>query len=129
MKSASVLSRASLKAVGINHLSYQCPDYKKVRDFYTDLLGVQVTKDDGKQAYLWFGDAFIVVRNSTNGSPKPVIDHFAWTIANWNKDRVAAELTKRGLQVQPDAEGLSIITKDLNGYTLQLCSKDLEKRP
>jgi catechol 2,3-dioxygenase-like lactoylglutathione lyase family enzyme len=129
VKPAPVPSNSPLQAIGINHISYQCPDYKKVRDFYTDLLGVQVTKDDGTQAYLWIGDAFIVVRNSANKNAKPVIDHFAWTVAEWNKNRVATELTKRGLQAQSDPEGLSIITRDLNGYNLQLCSKDLEKHP
>src|SRR5579884_1504851 len=82
-KPAPVASKSPLKAVGINHISYQCADYKKVRDFYTDLFGVPVSKDDGKQAYLWLGDAYIVVRNNADGNPKPVVDHFGWTVANW----------------------------------------------
>ncbi len=128
-KPAPVPSHAPLKAVGINHVSYQCADYQKVRDFYKDLLGVLVSNDDGKQAYLWFGDAYIVVRNNADHSPKPVIDHFGWTVANWDASRVVDTLKKRGLEASPDAKGLSVMTKDLNGYPLQLCSKDLEKRP
>ena len=128
-KPAAVASRAPMKAVGINHISYQCADYKKTRDFYVGLLDVPVTKDDGKQAYLWFGDAFMVVRNSPNGSTTPLIDHVAWTLADWDKDRVVSELKKHGLDARPDAAGMSVLTKDVNGYTLQLCSKDLEKRP
>jgi catechol 2,3-dioxygenase-like lactoylglutathione lyase family enzyme len=126
---APVRSPSPLKAIGINHISYQCADYKKTRDFYAGLLGVPVSNDDGKQAYLWFGDAFIVVKNNPDGSQKPLIDHVAWTLANWDKDHVAAELKKLGLEAHADAAGKSIMTKDLNGYPLQLCSKDLEKRP
>jgi catechol 2,3-dioxygenase-like lactoylglutathione lyase family enzyme len=129
IKPAPFASRASMKAVGINHISYQCADYKKTRDFYAELLGVPVSKDDGKQAYLWFGDAFMVVRNSADGNIKPIIDHVAWTLADWDKDRISAELKKHGLEARADAAGKSIMTKDLNGYPLQLCSKDLEKRP
>jgi catechol 2,3-dioxygenase-like lactoylglutathione lyase family enzyme len=126
---APIASRAPLKAVAVNHISYQCADYKKTRDFYSELLGVAVSNDDGKQAYLWFGDAFMVVRNSPDGSKQPLIDHVAWTLADWDKDRVTAELKKHGLDARPDAAGKSIMTKDLNGYPLQLCSYDLEKRP
>ena len=43
-KPAAVASRAPLKAVGINHISYLCTDYKKTRDFYTGLLGAPVSK-------------------------------------------------------------------------------------
>jgi catechol 2,3-dioxygenase-like lactoylglutathione lyase family enzyme len=129
IKPAAVTSRAPLKAVGINHISYQCADYRKTRDFYVELLGTAVSKDDGKQAHLWFGDAFMVVRNSADGSTRPLIDHVAWTLADWDIDRVSAELKKHGLDARPDTAGKSILTKDINGYTLQLCSKDLETRP
>jgi catechol 2,3-dioxygenase-like lactoylglutathione lyase family enzyme len=128
-KPAPVRSQAPLKAIGINHISYQCADYRKTRDFYAELLGSPVSNDDGKQAYLWFGDAFMLVKNSPDGNPRPVIDHVAWTLADWNKDRVAAELKRHGLDARPDVGGKSILTQDLNGYPLQLCSRDLENRP
>src|SRR4029077_10491712 len=34
-----------LKGLGINHISYQCPDYKKARDWYSSMFGMQVTND------------------------------------------------------------------------------------
>lgn len=128
-KPAAVASHAPLRAVGINHISYQCADYKKTRDFYAELLEAPVSNDDGKQAYLWFGAGFIVVKNSPDGNARPLIDHMAWTVADWDADRVSAVLKKRGLDARPDAAGKSILTKDLNGYALQLCSKDLQKAP
>lgn len=128
IKPAPVPSHSPLKAIGINHISYQCADYKKTRDFYAELLGVPVSNDDGKQAYLWLGDAFMVVKTGETGNGRPGIDHFAWNVADWDKDRVASELKKRGLEMHADSRK-SIMTKDLNGYPLQLCSHDLEKRP
>jgi glyoxylase I family protein len=128
-KPSAIASRAPLKAIAINHISYECADYKKTRDFYAELLGASVSNDDGKQAYVWFGDAFMVVRNSTNGSTKPAINYVAWTLADWDKDRVMAELQKHHLEGHADATGTSIMTKDLNGFPLQLCSRELGKIP
>jgi catechol 2,3-dioxygenase-like lactoylglutathione lyase family enzyme len=128
IKPAPVVSRSPLKAIGLNHISYQCPDYKRTRNFYAELLGVP-SNDDGEQAYLWFGDAFMVLRNSADGSAPPRIDRVAWTLANWDAGRVSAELKRHGLDARPDSAGKSILTKDLNGYALQLCSKELQKRP
>src|SRR6266853_6582444 len=52
-----------LEALYVNHISYQVNDYKKVRDFYVDLLGMKVTEDDGKQCRLVFGTNILVPRN------------------------------------------------------------------
>src|SRR5215471_19438 len=45
-----------LEALYVNHISYQVNDYKKVRDFYVDLLGMKITEDDGMQCRLVFGN-------------------------------------------------------------------------
>src|ERR1700751_1783819 len=44
-----------LEALYVNHISYEVNDYKKVRDFYVELLGMKVTEDDEKQCRLVFG--------------------------------------------------------------------------
>ncbi len=122
-------SRAPLKAVSLNHIWYLCPDYKTTRDFYRELLGTPVTNDDGQQAYLWFGDVFMIVRSNSDRHARPVVDRVAWTLADWDPNRVLAVLKSRGLDAQQDAFGKSILTKDLNGYPLELCSSDLASKP
>ena len=126
---APAAARAALKAVGLNHISYMCADYRKTRDFYADLLGVSVSHDDGTQAYLWFGDAFMVVKNGGGGGAPAVVDHVAWTLANWDVRRVSDTLKAHGLDARPDAGGNSILTTDVNAYPLQLCSRDLVNKP
>src|SRR5215471_7122375 len=37
--------RVHLDAVLVNHISYTCPDYRKARDFYADLMGMHVVDD------------------------------------------------------------------------------------
>src|SRR3954469_199496 len=63
------------KATSINHLSFGVPDYAKARDFYVDLLGFEVKKDDGKQCYLICGDSSIVARKTQDPNGKTYIDH------------------------------------------------------
>src|SRR5438309_12049363 len=108
-----------LEALYVNHISYQVNDYKKVRDFYVDLLGMKVTEDDGKQCRLVFGNNILVPRNRANGGPAK-IDHIAYTVANWDaeKDGLEAELKRRNLQYTGSAK-TSFQVKDPEGMGVQ----------
>jgi catechol 2,3-dioxygenase-like lactoylglutathione lyase family enzyme len=111
------------KAITVNHISYQVADYAKTRDFYADLLGMKVSQDDGKQCFLSFGDTFIIPRNRPTGTPR--IDHIAYTIDNWNRGAVEAELKRRGLQPRPDTQN-SFHVKDPEGFDLQISGKEMK---
>jgi len=105
------------KAVSINHVSYQVADYKKSRDFYVGLFGMKVTEDDGKECRLVFGDNILIPRNRT---PSPQVDHIAYSIADWDKekDSVEAELKRRGLEFTGSAK-TSFSVKDPDGFHVQ----------
>jgi catechol 2,3-dioxygenase-like lactoylglutathione lyase family enzyme len=115
------------KAVAVNHISYQVADYAKTRDFYADLLGMRVTGDTGSQCNLILGDTntFVIPRNAPPGSAPPRIDHIAYTIENWDKNAVQAELEQRGLNPRPDTEN-SFHIKDPSGFDLQISGKDMK---
>ncbi len=59
------------KIIGINHMSYTCPDYTKARDWYASVLNMksEAARDDGKRANLMFGPepgkggSFLVARS------------------------------------------------------------------
>ncbi|MBX7199995.1 MAG: VOC family protein [Rhodospirillaceae bacterium] len=114
------------KTLAINHVSYGVADYGKTRDFYSDLLGMKVSKDDGKQCYLGFGDSFFVVRKTRQPDNKPFVDHIAYTIDNWDPAAVEAELKRRNLDPKMDAEKLSVSVKDPDGFGVQICSKEMK---
>jgi len=108
------------KLLTVNHISYNVADYKRTRDFYTDLFDLKVTQDNGtNQCYLSFGDSFIIPRNARGERKPPLVDHIAYTIADWNKDAVEAGLKRRGLEPRPDTEN-SFHVKDPDGYDLQI---------
>jgi catechol 2,3-dioxygenase-like lactoylglutathione lyase family enzyme len=125
------------KTVWLDHLSYQCADYKKAAAFYATLMGWKVRSDDGKQALLDIGEnsGGILIRGGLTrpapaaitdaglGVNRPpvnaVFDGFAWGIEPWDTDKVKAELEKRGLKPVADHAGSdyrSFHVKDPDGF-------------
>jgi catechol 2,3-dioxygenase-like lactoylglutathione lyase family enzyme len=125
-KPAAAAEGTGFKAVAVNHISYQCADYAKTRDFYADLLGMQPHGDDGTQCYMRFGESVLIPRNVRNRASNTVgIDHIAYTIEDWNREAVEAELTRRGLDPKPDTPD-SFHVRDINGYDLQICGPGMK---
>ena len=109
-----------LEAGYVNHISYSVNDYAKCRDFYAGLLGMKVTEDDGKtQCRLVFGNNILIPRNRANGGPAKV-DHIAYTIMNWDREKDAFEeqLKRRGLQYTGTGR-TSFQVKDPEGMGVQ----------
>jgi catechol 2,3-dioxygenase-like lactoylglutathione lyase family enzyme len=128
------------KTVWLDHLSYQCVDYRKAAAFYATLMGWKVRSDDGKQALLDMGESAggILIRGGLTAPPpaaitdaglgvsnrppvQAVFDGFAWGIEPWDTDKVKAELDKRGLKPVADHVGAdyrSFHVKDPDGFDL-----------
>jgi catechol 2,3-dioxygenase-like lactoylglutathione lyase family enzyme len=131
---ANAQATRGFKMIGINHISYSCPDYAKARDFYTSVLGMESTpgKDNGKRANLMFGPepgkggSFIVARTAP-ADVKPsraVVDHVCYTIANWDEQKVRSALKAKGLEVGGRDGSLHVF--DPFGYYVQIASADAE---
>jgi catechol 2,3-dioxygenase-like lactoylglutathione lyase family enzyme len=138
---AQAQAQRGFKIIGINHISYACPDYTKARDWYASVLNMKSegTRDDGKRANLTFGPeqgnggSFLVTRGPTSvasGSAgvKPgaeaVIDHICYTIPNWDEARVRATLKAKGLDVTGRDGSLHVY--DPFDYDVQLASATAE---
>jgi catechol 2,3-dioxygenase-like lactoylglutathione lyase family enzyme len=119
------------KTVELDHISYQVNDYRVTRDFYADLMGMEVKNDNGKtQCELYFGSSMLLARNhfrprggETAGAtppaapapqagnrpmPSSLVDHIAYRIYNWDTDLVREELLRRKLlkdNARPDTGG------------------------
>jgi catechol 2,3-dioxygenase-like lactoylglutathione lyase family enzyme len=115
-----------IKAIHLNHVSYQVVDYTKTRDWYVDLFQMKVASDDGKKADVAIGDSLLSLH--TRPSPDtPVVDHICFTLANWDEDKsvrdaVGAELKRRGLEVRETPNSLFI--KDPDGLRVQMGGKN-----
>jgi catechol 2,3-dioxygenase-like lactoylglutathione lyase family enzyme len=119
------------KGLGVNHISYVCPDYTKARDFYSSMFGMQVVNDKGKgRANLAFGPApdkggnFLVVHNPGANPPKPseaIIDHVAYTISNWDEGKVRGALKAKGFDKPTGRDG-SLHVYDPFDYDVQIAN-------
>jgi len=130
----------AFKTVELDHISYQAKDYRVTRDFYADLMGMEVTNDDGKcQCELRFGNSMLLARNRRQpaaDAPPPapgrpvvtsLVDHVAYRVYNWETAQVHEELMKRGLakpELKPDTGGIpsysSFHVSDPDGFNLQI---------
>ena len=135
----------AFKTVELDHISYQVKDYRVTRDFYADLMGMDVANDNGRnQCELRFGNSMVIARNrrmpgadtapaapapSANARPAPtsLVDHIAYRVYNWDTDQVREELLRRGLakdSTRPDTGGgpnySSFHVNDPDGFNLQI---------
>ena len=138
----------AFKTVELDHISFQVKDYRVTRDFYADLMGMEVTNDNGRsQVEMKFGNSTLLARNRrppADGSAPPaasgaapagnrtpttaLVDHIAYRIYNWDTDQVKDELMRRGLAaatLRPDTGGgipnySSFHVSDPDGFNLQI---------
>jgi catechol 2,3-dioxygenase-like lactoylglutathione lyase family enzyme len=131
------------KTVWLDHLSFECTDYKEAVAFYDALLGWKPGTDEGSQNQVQIGDiGDAIIRRGGGGgrgggAPDPAapvvrragLGHIAFGIQPWDADAVKAELDKRGLSGRPDTGGNGDIhtakyqsyhTSTPNGFDLQI---------
>lgn len=116
--------RSIFKATAINHISYGVADYARSRDFYMDLLGMKCVFDDGEQCALAFGHPprALYIRQSRQPDTRPFVDHLAFSIANFDRDAVEAELRRYGFDPEPDGPYAWTIY-DPDGFKIQICAE------
>jgi catechol 2,3-dioxygenase-like lactoylglutathione lyase family enzyme len=120
---AALAGQQGFRATAVNHISLQVADYRRTRDFYADLFGMKISNDTGQQVDLTFGDTVLIARNAKDAGAAPLVDHIAYSIADWDRERVREELTRRGLDPQPDFQG-SFHVRDPDGYDLQIAAPE-----
>ena len=129
--------RRGFKMIGVNHISYTCPDYAKARDWYTSFIGMTSVpgKDNGKRANLMFGPEpgkggqFIVARTAAPpAKPQPAatshVDHVCYTIPSWDDARVNAVLKATGRPFRARSGNVNVL--DPFDYPVQLANIEEE---
>ncbi len=123
---------SGFKVIGVNHISYSCPDYTRARDFFINVFGLQNTPghDTGQRANLAFGPeqgkggSFIVTRNAA-ANAKPAspayVDHFCFTLSNWDEARVRAAMKAKGPEISGGRPG-SLHVMDAYNYDIQFAN-------
>ena len=114
--------RAHLNAILVNHISYACPDYRKTRDFYADLMGMVVSSDRPDASNPQYGQCSLVFGAKGEkpfGAPEGT--PLTWIIARSRNPNPpppanANAAGQRGAAQQPQPQSLATI--DHMGYTI-----------
>jgi catechol 2,3-dioxygenase-like lactoylglutathione lyase family enzyme len=112
------------KTVGLEHISFQVPDYRKEAAFYIALMGWKLRSDDGKRAVLDIGNwGSAIFKAAPPEQTTVLVDGFGFAIDHWNAKKVEEELRKRDLNPVADNDGKgfeSFHVKDPDGFDLQI---------
>jgi catechol 2,3-dioxygenase-like lactoylglutathione lyase family enzyme len=137
-------SNPALKIQLINHISYNCPDFKRAADWYSkvfnlDQVGaskIDVALPFGKKGEKPFGVTAddvpltsLIIRSRDLNAPtnartprksQAVIEHMAYTVADFDRDRARAELKSLGVENVRDGGLYSLHMTDPYGYDVQI---------
>jgi len=139
-------AQVGVKPALINHVSYTCPNFKQAADWYSkvfnlDQVGVKDTEITlpfgkmGEQPYNVTAKdvplTFLLVRTRdgnaplANGQPRPkatnLVNHMAYTVADFEPNRVKAELEAMGVKNVRGTGPNALHMDDVFGYDVEIC--------
>lgn len=138
LTAAAPFDHTGWKTIWLDHMSYQCSDYKKTVAFYQALLGWEPAVDSGSSNQVRIGNlGDTIIRNHFGGGQGVLIDHISFGIQPFDPDEVKIALQKRGLPASPDTGGTEPIdtapyksyhTVTPSGFDLQISNADSVNR-
>src|SRR5215468_4415452 len=144
---AGAAEQPALKSALINHVSYTCPNYRQAADWYSKVFNLDQIGARDKDVALPFGKkgeqpygvtakdvplTHLIIRTRDANAPPPrggerprstpqaVVDHIAFTVAGFNRDRAMAALTGLGVKNLRALTSNSVHMDDPFGYDVQL---------
>ncbi len=141
---ASAAEPSGLDVALVNHVSYTCPDYRRAADWYAmvfNLDQVGATDHDvalpfGKKGEKPYGVSaddvpltHIICRTrpaegrtgaSSRRKSTALVEHLAFTVADFDRERAKAQLSALGAQNVRDGGPFSVYVNDPFGYEVQI---------
>ena len=130
----------------VNHVSYTCPDFRKAADWYSKVFNLEQVGLKDNEVTLPFAKmgeqpmgvtakdvppTFLLCRTRDANAPlatgqaRPkatnVVNHMAYTVADFDSARVQAELRALGVQNIRAAGPNAIHMDDAFGYDVEIC--------
>ena len=147
---ASAQGQVGVAPALVNHASYTCPDFKKAAEWYSKIFNLEQVgfKDDDKthEVTLPFNKmdeqpygitakdvppSFLLIRSralnqpTATGVQRPVptsvVNHMAYTVADFDSARIQAQLKGMGVQNIRAAGPNAIHMDDVYGYDVEIC--------
>ena len=144
--SASAQADQTLKAQLINHISYTCPNFRQGADWYSMVFNLDQVGTTNRDTAMPFGKKgdqpynvaakdvplthLIIRTRDLNPAPAPgeaprpkvaaVVDHVAYTVADFDREKAKAELKSLGVENVRDGGLYSLHMTDPFGYDVQI---------
>ena len=115
---AEAAQAGGLRGTGIDHVSILVNDLQRSATFYQSVFGMTPVSEDKPNQILRLGMKRTIVSLRHEG-PSGVVDHFAISVENFNRDAVTEQLKQHGLTPQQNVQfGFHI--KDPDGVVVQI---------
>jgi catechol 2,3-dioxygenase-like lactoylglutathione lyase family enzyme len=109
--------QSPFQATGLDHIALRVPQVPRARDFYQQLLGMQVSRDGGENScFLTFGNAFLAI---FRGEPARM-DHYCYSVDDYDVREAETKLRAEGLA--PRVVGDRIYFNDPDGLVVELAA-------
>ena len=115
---ATETPKPTFQTLGLNHLAIRVTDVARSRDWYVKHLGLTVVRDGRANCFMRCGDDFLALFRSGEAS----MDHYCYTIEDYEPDRVVKRLTAAGLK--PERHENRVYFPDPDGLTVQLSAEN-----
>ena len=116
--SASAAQTDGLRGTGIDHVSILVDDLQRSATFYQSLFGMTPLSEDKPNQILRLGMKRTIVSLRHEGSAG-VVDHFAISVENFNRETVTQRLAAHGLTPQQNVQ-FGFHVKDPDGVVVQI---------
>ncbi len=143
---AGAAEQPGLKAALVNHISYTCPNFRQAADWYSKVFNLDQIGARDRDVALPFGKkgdqpynvaakdvplTHLIFRTrdlnpvpAPGEAPRPkvqaVIDHVAYTVADFDREKAKAELKSLGVENVRDGGLYSLHMTDPFGYDVQV---------
>src|SRR5437773_2038189 len=115
---ASAAQTGGLRGTGIDHVSILVNDLDRSAAFYRSVFGMTPLSEDKPNQILRLGMNRTIVSLRHEG-PSGVVDHFAISVENFNREAVTQQLSQHALTPQQNVQfGFHI--KDPDGVVVQI---------
>ena len=115
---ADAAQAGGLRGTGIDHVSILVNDLQRSATFYQSVFGMTPVSEDKPNEILRLGMKRTTVSLRHEGS-SGVVDHFAISVENFNRDTVTEQLQQHGLTPQQNVQ-FGFHVKDPDGVVVQV---------
>jgi len=108
---------STFRSQGLNHIALRVTDIDRSRDFYMKHFGVKVLQQSSRNCFLGVGENNFVALFE---SDKAGMDHYCYTIADYDPDACVRTLEAEGLK--PRRTSNRVYFDDPDGLEVQIAS-------